>query len=383
MSDYRAERRADRAADAELKLKAKIESERLRAEERRKDAEAEDKRRRSQDSAAAKERAAKKEAARARRSALVAKAMSEAATLFVSSVMGAALVASYSSQLGYFRDHGANTLEATLGAFAIEAATWAFTALAARAERDHRPTGALRAGAFALAAFAGVLNFLHWGGVLGVAFGVLAPLAAILWDRRTHPSTRTREDRVKARRTRRRTKDRESAHKAVAGIARSLVLADFDGVLTASEAWRRAWRVEHGTDVLGMTPALRARSVDSARRFRDAGEEGDGFSPEALAVDALLSDLFPEGEGGGSQRPSDGPAKKRGPLGGIGLSRPGRTARKDDVEPLAAADLDAARKLYDAAPARFSTPAVAKLLGRSNQYAKRIRDAVKDERESH
>ncbi|MFD0428754.1 hypothetical protein ACFQ60_15225 [Streptomyces zhihengii] len=135
MSDYRAERRADRAADAELKLKAKIETERLRAEERRKDAEAEDKRRRSQDAADAKERAAKRAAARARRSALVAKAASEAATLFVFSVMGAALVASYSSQLGYFRDHGANTLEATLGAFAIEAATWAFTALAARAER--------------------------------------------------------------------------------------------------------------------------------------------------------------------------------------------------------------------------------------------------------
>ncbi|MFD0428755.1 hypothetical protein ACFQ60_15230 [Streptomyces zhihengii] len=174
-----------------------------------------------------------------------------------------------------------------------------------------------------------MLNFLHWGGVLGVAFGVLAPLAAILWDRRTHPSTRTREDRKRDGAAKRRTRDRESAHKAVASIARSLVLADYDGALTESEAWRRAWRIEHGTDVLGMTPALRARSVDSGRRFRDAGEDGDGFSPEALAVDALLSDLFPEGESDGSQRPSGGPAKKRGPLGGLGCrgpgGRPGRT----------------------------------------------------------
>jgi hypothetical protein len=51
------------------------------------------------------------------------------------------------------------------------------------------------------------------------------------------------------------------------------------------------------------------------------------------------------------------------------------------VEPLAEDDLKAARKLADAVPAeQFSTPAIAKLLGRSKVYAKRVRDAVQNER---
>lgn len=56
-----------------------------------------------------------------------------------------------------------------------------------------------------------------------------------------------------------------------------------------------------------------------------------------------------------------------------------RAPRKDGTEPLGEADLDSARQLHAQNPEAFSTPAVARLLGRSRVYAQRVRDVVRAE----
>ncbi|NUV64290.1 GIY-YIG nuclease family protein [Streptomyces sp. CAI-85] len=69
----------------------------------------------------------------------------------------------------------------------------------------------------------------------------------------------------------------------------------------------------------------------------------------------------------------------------LGGGRPARrpSANRRRVErPLAEADLDAARKLHAANPKTFSTPAVARTLGRSKVYAQRVRDAVLAEQDA-
>lgn len=56
-----------------------------------------------------------------------------------------------------------------------------------------------------------------------------------------------------------------------------------------------------------------------------------------------------------------------------------RAPLKERTDPLSEADLASARELYALNPEAFSTPAVARLLGRAKVYAKRVRDAVRAE----
>ncbi|MFE7580777.1 hypothetical protein ACFU5Y_04315 [Streptomyces gardneri] len=152
----------------------------------------------------------------------------------------------------------------------------------------------------------------------------------------------------------------------------------------ASELWADAWRsvkgLPVGQTIETLTAELAAREYVEqvvAERMTAAGH---------LAVEELLTDIFGRGgEGGGTpakskpRKPSGGPAEGAAGQGSIGQDGNPAPRYKDAVEPLSAADLDAARKLYSAAPEQFSTPAVAKLIGRGSNYAKRIRDAVQSE----
>lgn len=153
-----------------------------------------------------------------------------------------------------------------------------------------------------------------------------------------------------------------------------------------SELWTEAWTVEHGLPP-GRTIDLLAAKLASREYVEQTVAEHLGAA-QHLAVEELLADIFgPGGEGGASpakgrpKKPSSGPTQDLAGLGGIENGTDSGPARKDATEPLSDADLDAARKLRDAAPDQFSTPAVARLLGRSKVYAQRVRDAVNNVKE--
>ncbi|MER5312698.1 hypothetical protein ABT034_33550 [Streptomyces sp. NPDC002773] len=151
----------------------------------------------------------------------------------------------------------------------------------------------------------------------------------------------------------------------------------------ASDLWAEAWRSVKGLP-LGQTIETLATEL-AAREYVEQVVAEHLDTAGHLAVEELIADIFGRGgEGGGTpakaapKRPSGGPVEGAAGQASIGQNGSQAPRYKDSVEPLAAADLEAARKLHDAAPAAFSTPAVAKLLGRGSNYAKRVRDAVRD-----
>lgn len=161
-----------------------------------------------------------------------------------------------------------------------------------------------------------------------------------------------------------------------------ILTRNIPGNVKSSDLWADAWRsvkgLPVGQTIETLTAELAAREYVEqvvAERMTTAGH---------IAVEELIADIFGRGgEGGGSpakgkpKKPSGGPSEDPGALGGIGKEGNPPSGRRDATEPLADTDVEAARKLHDAAPDQFSTPAVAKLLGRSNVYAKRVRDAVR------
>jgi hypothetical protein len=152
----------------------------------------------------------------------------------------------------------------------------------------------------------------------------------------------------------------------------------------ASELWADAWRSVKGLPIGQTIETLTAELA--AREYVEQVVAERMTVASHLAVEELLTDIFGRGgDGDGSpakgapKKPSGGPAQGSAALGGIGKGGDSSSARKDATEPLAEADLEAARTLHAAAPAQFSTPAVAKLIGRSKVYAQRVRDAVQSE----
>ncbi|MFE0647477.1 hypothetical protein ACFVZH_02650 [Streptomyces sp. NPDC059534] len=156
------------------------------------------------------------------------------------------------------------------------------------------------------------------------------------------------------------------------------------GNVKSSDLWAAAWKSVKGLP-LGQTIETLASEL-AAREYVDQVVAEHLDTAGHLAVEGLLADIFEGGsEGGGApakgkpKQPSGGPAEGAGGQVNIGQDGTEAPRYKHNTEPLAEADLDAARKLHDAAPEKFSTPAVTKLLGKSSNYAKRIRDAIKSE----
>ncbi|MFE6815259.1 hypothetical protein [Streptomyces sp. NPDC057677] len=174
---------------------------------------------------------------------------------------------------------------------------------------------------------------------------------------------------------------RATAHPDV--WARYQILAlNAGGNTKPSDLWAESWRSVKGLPIGQTIETLSAELA--AREYVEQVVAERMTTASHLAVEELLTDIFGRGgEGGGSpakgapKKPSGGPAKGLGPQGGIEKEGTSPSGRKDATEPLKEADLEAARELHDADPARFSTPAVGKLIGRSDTYSKRVRDAVR------
>lgn len=166
---------------------------------------------------------------------------------------------------------------------------------------------------------------------------------------------------------------------------RLLTLLSLPGIVSRPAALADAWRDVQGGP-LGITADVLDRRLGAERALAEVMTAAE-MTPERVAVEHLLADLFPTRTGGddgpamaAAKKGPQGPSRTPGTLGGIENRPSGRTPRTDATEPLKAEDIAAAKKLRDAVPAaQFSTPAVAKLLGRSKVYARRVRDAVQPE----
>lgn len=178
-------------------------------------------------------------------------------------------------------------------------------------------------------------------------------------------------------------KDRRRAFRSVMERAEELLLAAPYGSLKEEEAFSRAWWDVHGAP-RGVTADVIKARLEAESAVAEVLNEAER-TPERLAVEFLLADLFGSEVGVSDATPKG--ARSGGTEGRTALGRldkqPSETPRyKDSVEPLAEADLEKARGLLDlVGPDKFSAPEVAKLLGRSNVYARRIRNAVSEQKE--
>ncbi|MFE2497114.1 hypothetical protein [Streptomyces scopuliridis] len=170
------------------------------------------------------------------------------------------------------------------------------------------------------------------------------------------------------------------------------------GAIDRNTAWEQAWYNLH------LLPLSVTAGTLAAREAARAGIElvlGDAErSPESVAVDLLLAEMFgpDRGDGGGSVHPSPpGPAGGAGggakgltggaskaatALGRKGKQGSGRTAPKAPEKPLAPEDIDKVRKLAEAlgGPDRLSARNVREVIGGgANEYAVRLRNHVKQE----
>ncbi|MFI8872455.1 hypothetical protein [Streptomyces sp. NPDC055243] len=185
-------------------------------------------------------------------------------------------------------------------------------------------------------------------------------------------------------------KRRARTFKRVAARQQQLLLAAPFGTLKPEDAWARAWWDIEGAPV-NVTANVIADRLDAEADVSAVLDYADQ-APERLAVELLLADIFgteggdggPSGAGSGTPAggPRDGAPKARTALGGKGKRRIRSTADTEPLKPLAEADLKAVRKLADAlgGTERLSARNVREAVGCRNEYALRLRDAVRAEK---
>ncbi|MFI9244171.1 hypothetical protein ACIGXF_16635 [Streptomyces sp. NPDC053086] len=400
MSSWFEERRADKAADAEQQRLTEEHRAELRRAERRKDREEE----REIKAQKRRDRAQRRQARAARREkTLTPGNVYRKGTL---GLVGLSALASLPAQVLHFV--AIHWMLFPIGP-AVEGAAWVMAAGVAYADERKLPVWVrwlLRALSLAAAGFAANINYkyglsLTGHGVsesdarvagLGLAAVTLGgPLffevrqwVLTLTAAATDPKKRA-EEKARAKHE----KGRRRKFEAVADRQKQLLLAAPFGSLKPEDAWARAWWDIEGAP-LGVTASVIADRLDAEADVSAVLAHAEQ-SPERVAVELLLADLFGPngGDGGGSGtstgRPGDGPRggtpKARESLGGKGKGPVASTADSEPQKPLAEADLEAVRKLAAALGGtdRLSARNVRETVGCRNDYAIRLRDAVRAE----
>lgn len=220
----------------------------------------------------------------------------------------------------------------------------------------------------------------------GVAFWELRSLG-----RHRGKGARTKQQRAEAKARRKHEKKRRK-EKAVWSRYEQILTARPYGTVDREEAWAEAWQDVNAAP-LGQTVTVIAGRLAATRAVEQTVADA-GHTPESLAVEAFLRDVFPapgkgdEGPGGTPLRGPSGEPPKGGPesataLGGKGQQASGSPSKKTPQKSLAEADLEKARKLADALgnASKLSARNVREVLGGGRtEYAIRVRDAVKKER---
>ncbi|CUW31762.1 hypothetical protein [Streptomyces reticuli] len=401
MSSWFEERRADKAADAQQRREDREFESKLRREERRearkdeREEKAQRRRERSQRRAA---RAARRE------KALTPGNVYRKGTL---ALVAASALASLPAQIIHFVS--IYWMLFPVGP-AVEGAAWVMAAGVAYADERKLPMWVrwlLRILSLAAAGFAANINYQYGlsltdhgvspdnARVAGLGLAAVTLGGPLFFEVRqwvltltaaaTDPKKRAEE---KART--KHEKDRRRKFKDVADRQKQLLLAAPFGTLKSEDAWARAWWDIEGAP-LGVTASVIADRLDAEADVSAVLAHAEQ-TPERVAVELLLADLFGPngGDGGGSGtstgKPGGGPRggtpKTRTALGGKGK---GPDSSKADTEPqkaLAEADLEAVRKLAEALGGadRLSARNVRETVGCRNDYAIRLRDAVRAEK---
>ncbi|RRQ81541.1 hypothetical protein [Streptomyces griseofuscus] len=279
----------------------------------------------------------------------------------------------------------------------------------------------------ALASIAGYINLAHgsteYGPVAGWALAATSVIGPLLAEVRQFLESKAAED---GRDLKQRARDRRGAReRAKAAAARKEIerdederrrklfpdeFAEFERIMAAyptggisrEAAWERAWDTMHALPLAVTAGSMAAREV--ARAAVDSLMEDAGRTPESVAVDLFLAHAFnPKGgddgptgtpAGGGSIGPSGGGTRTRSRkateepegLGRKGKQPSGRTSTKTPERPLDPAHIEKVRKLAEALGDvdRLSARKVREVIGGgSNEYAVRLRDAVKNAHQSN
>lgn len=291
--------------------------------------------------------------------------------------------------------------------FALEGAAWVLVAGVAYADEKGLPGWVrwlLRGLTTVAAGYAAAINHdygTHLKGLtpdqattagLGLAAVTLGgPLLFEIrqWVMTLASDGRTRKQRAEDKARARHEKRRKRKFRDVATRAEELMLAASYGTLTAEAAFDEAWLQVKGAP-RGVTADWYADRLDAEGEVEAVLARRD-HTRERLAVDAFLADVFgPDGGDGGTTgasrgRPKTGPhgggTAGRTALGGKG-KRPVRSAAASEpTRALAEADLEAVRKLAQALGGtdRLSAKNVRETVGCRNDYAMRLRDAVRAE----
>jgi len=392
MSTWYEERRADRAAEARLRQQQRLFEARFRREERRKDREERraDKLQRRRDRAQR-----RRERAARRKQALTPGAVYRKGTL---ALVAASALASLPAQIMHFVSISWMLLSLP---FALEGAAWVMAAGVAYADErglPHWVRWLLRALCLTAAGYAAWINYEYGAETapaVGYGLAAVTLFGPLFFEVRQWVTTLTVDPAEKKRRADAKAraeheKGRQKTFKKVAERQAQLLLAAPYGSLSREEAWARAW-----WDIEGAPPSVTA-GVIAGRLKAEAAVAGvlaeAEQTPERVAVELLLADLFgPYGGGDGGPsgtstgKPGDGPRggtpKARTALGGKGKGPIRSTADTEAPKPLAEADLEAVRKLAEALGGahRLSARNVREAVGCRNDYAIRLRDAVRAE----
>ncbi|MFJ3812265.1 hypothetical protein ACIPWE_38620 [Streptomyces sp. NPDC090073] len=400
MSSWHAERRADKVADAEQRRLDEQHRAELRRTERRKDREE----KRADDTQRRRDRAQRRAARAARREkAFTPGNVYRKGTL---GLVTLSALASLPAQIIHFVS--IHWMLFPIGP-AVEGAAWVMAAGVAYADERKLPVWVrwlLRILSLAAAGFAANINYQYGlsltehgvspgsARVAGLGLAAVTLGGPLFFEVRqwvltltaaaTDPKKRA-EEKARAKHE----KDRRQTFKAVADRQKELLLAAPFGTLKPEDAWARAWWDIEGAP-LGMTASVIADRLDAEADVSSVLAHAEQ-SPERIAVELLLADLFGPngGDGGGSGtstgKPGDGPRggtpKTRTALGGKGKGPDSATADTEPPKPLAEADLEAVRKLAGALGGadRLSARNVRETVGCRNDYAIRLRDAIRSE----
>jgi hypothetical protein len=353
--------------------------------------------------------------------------------LLVNVVMALGLLAALPAQISYFlglhrkddKDPGPAWTLAPVPFF-LELLAWVGVMGTRWAHRKGLPRWPFWILTATLASLAGWINFSHgvteYGPVAGYALAATSIIGPLLAEVRQYLESKAAEDgrdlkqRAKDRRTAREKakadQDRKRIEKAEDDKRRTLFPSEFQeyerimaayptGGISRAAAWERAWDTMHALPLAVTAGSMAAREV--ARAAVEELLRGADRSPESIAVDLFLAKAFdPNGgddgpagattesgsggpTGGGSRARRAEPSEAATTLGRKGKQRSGRTAAKTPEKPLDPAHIEKVRKLAEALGDvdRLSARKVREVIGGgSNEYAVRLRNAVKNTPES-
>jgi hypothetical protein len=293
VSSWHAERRADKAAEAEERRNTAEFEARLRREERRKDREEQ----REVKAQQRRERAQRRAARIARREkTLTPGNVYRKGTL---ALVAASALASLPAQVAHFVTISVMLLPLP---FALEGAAWVMAAGVAYA--DERKLLAwvrwlLRALSMGAAGYAAHINYAYGAETnTSVAWGLagVTVLGPFVFEIRQWVNTlsaasvdprKRAEEKARAAHAKRRRRD----HKDVVKLADRLVSAAPYKTLAFEDAFATAWHIKYGTAELGMTPDLHGERLASSKALAAAMDAANG-SPVSVRA-TLLQRLHP------------------------------------------------------------------------------------------